>query len=227
MLYFKRDIAKLGGWLTEVEGIFLYETAKKIAKPNTIVEIGSWKGRSTVCFGRGVQDGNHVKVFAVDPHLSSSKLQKIFNNSIGTYEEFIKNLNDVDVSQYVESIQETSKKASENFNDPVGFLFIDGDHKFKSINLDYRLWEPKVVNNGVIAFHDTWSFLGPHLVTAGLLLFSSKIKNPKLIDTITCFTKVKRNSFFDRAYNIGFFFYRLVFGVRGFLNVKHKGSVVK
>jgi MMP 1-O-methyltransferase len=202
MLYFKKDITKLGGWLTEIEGIFLYEMAKKIAKLNTIVEIGSWKGRSTVCLGRGTQDGHQIKIYAIDPHIGSSKLQTIFNNSVSTYEEFIKNLNHTGVVQYIKPIQKTSKEASENFDEPVGFLFIDGDHKFKSINLDYKLWWPKVINNGVVAFHDTWNFLGPHLVTAKILLFSSKIKNPKLVDTITCFTKVKKNSVFDRIYNI-------------------------
>jgi MMP 1-O-methyltransferase len=227
MLYFKKDIVKLSGWLTEAEGTFLYETAEKIVKPNIIVEIGSWKGRSTVCLGRGVQDGFQVLVFAIDPHFNSSKLQRIFNDSISTYEEFIENLKNTDVFSYIRPIQKTSKDASKNFNEPVGFLFIDGDHKFKSINLDYKLWWPKVIDNGVIAFHDTWSFLGPHLVTAKILLFSSKIKDPKLVDTITYFTKVKHNSIFDRTYNVGFLFYRLIFGVRGFLNVKYKGSVVK
>jgi len=116
---------------------------------------------------------------------------------------------------------------SKNFHEPVGLLFIDGAHEYKFVNLDYKLWFSKVVDQGIIAFHDTWHFPGPHLVTARILLFSSKIKNPKLIDTITSFTKVKKNSFFDRIYNIAFFFYRLAFGFHGFLKLKHRGSMLK
>ena len=48
MLDFKNDIAKIGGWLTEAEGTFLYQTAKEIIPENTIIEIGSWKGKSTI-----------------------------------------------------------------------------------------------------------------------------------------------------------------------------------
>jgi len=116
---------------------------------------------------------------------------------------------------------------SKNFHEPIGFLFIDGAHEYKFVNLDYKLWWSKVIDQGIVAFHDSWHFYGPHLATARILLFSSKIKNPQLIDTITAFTKVKKNSFFDRIYNIAFFFYRLIFGFYGFLKLIYKGSVLK
>jgi len=224
MLNFKNDVAEIGGWLTKAEGVFLYKTAKSIDSQNVIVEIGSWKGRSTICLGKGVQDGNKTKVYAIDPHVSSSKLQKIFNDGVDTYQGFIKNIKNADVNHFIEPIRKTSEEASRKFQDPIRFLFIDGSHEFKSINLDYKLWFPKVIDYGIIAFHDTWQFPGPHLITAGILLFSSKIKNPRLTDTITSFTKVKKNSFFDRIYNVMFFFYRLVVGVYGFLILKYKGS---
>ncbi len=69
MFDFHKATENIGGWLTEQEGIFLYNTAKKIKAHNTIVEIGSWKGKSTICLGRGSQDGNRAKIFAIDPHI--------------------------------------------------------------------------------------------------------------------------------------------------------------
>ncbi|MFZ2188065.1 MAG: class I SAM-dependent methyltransferase [Candidatus Moraniibacteriota bacterium] len=226
MIDFKNNIAKIGGWLTEAEGIFLYETAKEVNRGNAVVEIGSWKGKSTTCLGKGVQDGNNAKIYAVDPHIGSSEQHKMFGK-VDTYQEFLQNIKNSGVERYIEPIRKTSEEASKTFHEPIGFLFIDGAHEYKFVNLDYKLWFPKVVDQGIIAFHDTWHFPGPHLVTAGILLFSSKIQNPKLIDTITCLTKVKKNSFFDRTYNIAFFFYRLAFGLCGFLKLKHRGSVLK
>lgn len=65
MLDFKNEVEKIDGWLTEDEGIFLYESAKKVKQENAIVEIGSWKGRSTICLGKGVRDGNQATVYAM------------------------------------------------------------------------------------------------------------------------------------------------------------------
>ena len=45
----------------------LYELAKQ-AKNGCIVEVGSYRGRSTVALGRGSMDGNQVPVFAIEPH---------------------------------------------------------------------------------------------------------------------------------------------------------------
>lgn len=226
MLNFKNNIAKVEGWLTEAEGIFLYETAKKVRPGNAILEIGSWKGKSTICLGKGTQQGNEVQVYAVDPHIGSSEHQKMFGK-VDTYQEFLQNIKNAGVEKYVEPIRKTSEEASKNIRKSIGFLFVDGAHEYKFVNLDYKLWFAKVVDQGVVAFHDSWHFPGPHLVTAKMLLFSSAIKNPQLIDTITSFTKVNKNSFFDRIYNIGFLFFRLIFGFYGFLKLKYKGSVIK
>lgn len=225
MLDYKNTIEKIDGWLTEREANFLYNAAKEIRSQRSIVEIGSWKGKSTICLGKGVQDGSRkTKIYAIDPHVGSSEHQRKFHHPIDTYQECIANIKDAGVSQYIELIRKTSQEASKNFHEPIGFLFIDGAHEFKFVNLDYRLWFPKVVDQGKIAFHDTWHFPGPHLVTAGMLLFSSKIKNPKLIDTITYFTKVEKNSFSDKIYNVLFFFYKFIFGICGFLRLMKKSS---
>lgn len=220
MLDFKKDIAFLGGWLTANEGLFLYKTAQTISPDRAIVEIGSWKGRSTVCLAKGSLDGYRATVYAVDLHTGSSEHVKMFGHAVDTYADFLENIRVAGVDQVVWPLRQTSAQAAADFHKPIGLLFIDGAHEFKLVELDYRSWFPKVENGGTIAIHDSWHFPGPHLMTAIILLFSSKVKNPKLIDTITCFTKVEKNSWFNRVYN-------LIFGVYGFLKLKYKYAVLK
>ena len=94
----------------------------------------------------------------------------------------------------------------------IGFLFVDGAHEYNMVKLDIESWFDKVKNGGTIAFHDSWHFFGPNLATAILLLTSSHIKNPKLIDTITSFEKVKQNTILDRINNLFFLIYKTIFG---------------
>src|SRR6185312_12113676 len=61
-------IADIPGWLTDEEGEALYELARGCSGSGVIVEIGSWKGKSTVCLGLGSQAGKSVPIYAVDPH---------------------------------------------------------------------------------------------------------------------------------------------------------------
>ena len=41
-----------GGWLNEAEGLLLYRLARNCSGKGVIVEIGSWKGRSTIWLGQ-------------------------------------------------------------------------------------------------------------------------------------------------------------------------------
>ena len=225
MFNFNKATGNVGGWLTEAEGLSLYNAAKKIKSGNVVVEVGSWKGKSTICLGNGSKDGNKVKIFAIDPHIGSPEHHKMFGK-VDTFDEFKQNISRAGISEFVEPIRDTSENAAKNFNHKIEFAFIDGAHEYNFVKLDFDSWFPKVMNGGILAFHDSWHFIGPNLATAIPLLISSKIKNPKLVDTITYFEKVEGNSLFDRLKNILFVIYRTLFGIGGFLRLKYQGSKV-
>src|SRR3989344_4837250 len=75
------------GWLTEDEGLFLYEITKNVKEENAAVEIGSWKGKSTICIAKGLNDGRKGKVYAIDPHTGSPEHRNIFGK-VDTFKEF-------------------------------------------------------------------------------------------------------------------------------------------
>ena len=220
MFCFDKATENVGGWLTRAEGLSLYNIAKKIKKGNVIVEIGSWKGKSTICLGNGSNDGDKVKIFAIDPHAGNPEHQKAFGK-INTFEEFKHNINKAGITEFIQPTKDTSENVAKNFDHQVGLVFIDGRHEYRFVKLDFEQWFSKVVNGGFLAFHDSWHlhFIGPNLVTAISLLFSSKIKNPRLVDTITYFEKVEKNSLFNRLENISFLIYRSLFGIIGFLKL--------
>ena len=125
MLDFNKATENVGGWLTEAEGLSLYDIAKKIKTGNVIVEVGSWKGKSTICLGNGSKDGNKVKIFAIDPHIGSSEHQKMFGK-VDTFEEFKQNINKAGISEFVEPVRDTSENAAKNFNQRIEFALFFG-----------------------------------------------------------------------------------------------------
>lgn len=48
-----------------------------------------------------------------------------------------------------------SGDVSDQITNGIHFLFIDGDHRYEAAKKDHDLYAPKVVENGIIAMHDT------------------------------------------------------------------------
>ncbi len=195
---------KVEGFLEEKEGEFLYNIAKDCkGKKGAIVEIGSWKGKSTICLGKGSKAGNKVKIYAIDPHRDTST-QECYQVKT-SYEEFKNNIRDAGVDDIIFPILKTSKETAKIFHEPIEFLFIDSEHDYEDVKLDFQLWYPKVIYTGFIAFHDS-GFSGPRKVIEKYVLLSKHFKFMSIIDSILFVQKVKKNSLRGRLTNIFLFF---------------------
>ena len=80
---------------------------------------------------------------------------------------------------------------------------------------------------GLIVVHDSWQICGPHAVTARALCSSRQIRHARLVDTLTIVEKTAMNTRIDRLRNRAFVAFRLVWGLKGFLNLKLLGSKVR
>ena len=82
--------ADVDGWLIEGEGKLFYHTARRCTGEGAIVEIGSWKGKSTIWLGKGSKAGNGVRTYAIDPHTGSPEHQEMEQQP--SFEEFERNI---------------------------------------------------------------------------------------------------------------------------------------
>ena len=206
------------GWLTEKEGRLLYELAKKCGARGVIVEIGSWKGKSTTWLARGSKEKSRAKIYAVDPHTGTASQKQRFGK-IWTFDEFRKNIRNAGVSDVVVPLVKTSKEAAKGFDMPVELIFIDGDHDYDLVKLDFELWYPKVIEGGIMAFHDTTNWPGPKKVVEEEIYKSKNFRNIRLVGSITYAEKVNENSPVDR---LGNRFALLWKKLRGFLYIMLK-----
>lgn len=189
--------------VSDREGEVLYNAAKNCTGKGVIIEIGSWKGRSTIWLGKGSKAGNKVTVYAIDPH-SGSPIHRQIYGKVWTFEEFNKNIKTANVDDVVIPMVKTSEEVEKDWDDlPVELLWIDGNHEYKFVKLDFDKWFPHLIDRGIIAFHDTifYSVTGPKKVVIDNVYRSKKFVNIGLIGSITFARKVSRNSVKDRLKN--------------------------
>lgn len=196
----KKIIKNVDGWLLDAEAEALFNVSKNCKGRGEMVEIGSWKGKSTICLAKGSKQGSKKKIYAIDPHKGSPEHKEKYGK-IDTFEEFKKNIQNANVNNMVIPLIKTSEQIAKNFDKPVEFIFIDGAHDYKSVKLDFELWFPKVINKGVMAFHDSTCFPGPKKVVKDLIYKSQNFRNVRFVDSTTFAEKVKQNTLKDRFRN--------------------------
>ena len=137
------------GWIKPVELLWLYSTAKEM---DSIVEVGSWRGRST----HALLSGCRGTVWAVDhfkgskEHLEYKDLTFSEEEKEGLYKDFLKN---VGFFKNLKVLKMRSLDAAEKFkNNSVDMVFIDGGHGYEEVKQDIKAWYPKA--RKIICGHD-------------------------------------------------------------------------
>ena len=162
-----RVINGVDGWLTLREALALYFFAKKGLEKGDIVEIGSWKGRSTICMALALKMSHpdSRRVYAIDTFEGSPEQSGAHT---GLLKSFVNNLRKYRVEDVVTPCVSTSSAA---IQDPrvrrlrIGLLFIDGRHEYEYVKQDLINYSPLVVDGGFVALHDAcrWNVLTPSL----------------------------------------------------------------
>lgn len=193
-------ISHIDGWLSMHEGFFLYEAVKNRKGKGEVVEIGSWKGKSTICLAAGLRSLKKGKLFAIDPH----KGQYTKNNHIGkkspTFKKFQENVRKAGLLSFVNPIIATSQKAAKDWEKPIRLLFIDGLHDYKNTKLDFSSWSPFLKTNGIVALHDAFcGHDGPERVVQEELLSSDLWSNIGVVGSIIFAEKKKATTFIEQC----------------------------
>jgi predicted O-methyltransferase YrrM len=195
----KKSTKHVPGWLRDAEAVLLFNLAKSCTGKGVIVEIGSFQGKSTIWLAKGSQAGHRVKVYAIDPHGGAPGCKR--RGDLWTFAGFKKNIVDAGIADLVVPLLATSERAALDFADPVEMIFIDGDHKYESVQRDFELWFPKVIEGGTMAFHDTTRFEGPKRVVAERIYRSRNFCDASFVYSTTFARKVKENTVQQRLQN--------------------------
>lgn len=150
------EVAKLiPGWFEEVDAAAQFLVLAEI-RPQKIVEIGSYLGRSTVFYAKALEVlGVEGTVTAIDPHTGDRQhLESLGVSELPSFDMFRSHLLAAGVIDLVHPIVATSHEASVGWSDPIDFLFIDGWHSYEAVIEDGRDWIPHLRHGGVVVFDD-------------------------------------------------------------------------
>ncbi|HUL04650.1 MAG TPA: class I SAM-dependent methyltransferase [Gemmatimonadales bacterium] len=157
-----RRVQAAPGFLTEREARFLALVAAVTPAAGTILEIGSFKGKSTVGLASIVAQYGLGRVVAVDPFTAPASTDPGLGGAASSYDEFCRTVNAAGLTAYVEVHRMFSRDLARGWHRPIRFLWIDGDHTYEGVKEDIDLFGPHLADGAVVAMHDVLhTFPGP------------------------------------------------------------------
>lgn len=146
----------------------LYSLAKAASPDGVIVEVGSYRGASTIALAQGSLDGPQIPVFAIDPHdfVSMTGYQYAMHDSAA----FMQHMLIAGVAHLVRPVTLFSYEVYDGWRRPISLLWLDGDHTYEGVKQDFERFSPHLLPQAPIAFHDAKAKkFGVHQLIAELL----------------------------------------------------------
>jgi hypothetical protein len=180
-LSFKEAMAAVNGvqgWMTEAQLRRLWGAATAAPDEATVVEIGSFHGRSAIVLALGA--GDRARVWAVDPHAGSDRGPGEIRGAFDTGERdkvtFHANLAAAGVADRVEHVRRFSDMAHAEIAGEIDLLHIDGAHRYGPARDDVAGWGGRVRPGGRMLIHDSFSAIGVTGAQLRLLVFSARFR---------------------------------------------------
>ncbi len=142
------------GFLTEREGRFLALVAATAPATGTILEIGSFKGKSTVGLASIARHYSLEPIVAVDPFTAPSSTDPDLLGASSSFNDFQITIQSAGLGEHVEVHEVFSSDLAKTWNRPIRFLWVDGDHTYKGAKTDIDLFRPHLADGAIVAMHD-------------------------------------------------------------------------
>ena len=152
-------VREIPGYLTEREARFLMAAIALAPAGGANVEIGSFKGRSTAGLAYVARHYGLGPIVAIDPHTCPSPSDPVLVGQDSTFDNFVDNLARAAVTDAVVPRRAYSSEVASGWEEPIRFLWIDGDHSYAATQSDMRLFKPFLAEGALVVMHDvlgTW-----------------------------------------------------------------------
>lgn len=143
------------GFLAENEFRALAMLAVAAPSEGALVEIGSFKGKSTLALASVAARYGLGRVVSIDPHTSPAITDASLSGQSSSYDDFLATLRSAGLEEQVEIHRAMSHEVGQGWNRSIRLLWIDGDHTYAGAKEDFDLFAPHLTAGSVVALHDT------------------------------------------------------------------------
>lgn len=199
---------EISGWLSTKEAMALYDLSRHLPGDSpSVVEIGSWLGKSSMVLAKGLMKRPGGVVYCIDPFNADGDV-----DSKGAYletaakcpatllDQFMANMRSNGVAAKIRPVVGYSHELAPSFVVQADLLFIDGNHEYAAVLRDYCDWSGHLKNGGIIALHDVEfdaqgepagieDFTGPGIVASERIWNSAAWANVCRVDNLLWATK--------------------------------------
>jgi predicted O-methyltransferase YrrM len=155
-------VADVDGWMSPDQARRLFDASARVVAPGTIVEIGSFRGRSAIVLASAAAPG--VDVVAIDPHAGNDRgPQEITGfeaQAADDHAVFLANLRRAGVGHRIRHVRAFSDAAHDDVPGTFAVVYVDGAHRFAPARADIREWGARVADGGTLLIHDSFSSVG-------------------------------------------------------------------
>lgn len=160
-------VNKIEGWcsvdkMTKLYNLIVY------TKPDIVVEIGVFAGKSLIPQALALKDNKHGTIIGIDAWDKNESIKNVHDknnikwwseiNHEDIYNKCVKYINDNNLQSHVKLIKSTSKDCISEIPDNIDILHIDGNHEEMNSCMDVELYVPKIRKGGYLWFDDAkWS----------------------------------------------------------------------
>ena len=147
---------RVPGWFGETEAAVFWSVVHEV-RPATVVEIGSYLGRSTTLLGLALQhaDVPAARLVAIDPHTGDRQnLRALGISTIPTLDLFRVYMQAAGIGELLDVRVAPSAEVASDWHDPVDLLFVDGWHSKRGVLADARGFGPHLTDRGIVCFDD-------------------------------------------------------------------------
>ncbi len=136
---------KTPGWMSEGELTYLAQTASRC---QSILEVGSWEGRSTIAMAENTEG----VVYAVDSWTGSMDHRSEL--SVQVLPDFLRNTQGLSNILPVPLPSARAYAVLKKFHLTFDMIFIDASHEFEDVKTDIQMWRNRLAPDGILCGHD-------------------------------------------------------------------------
>lgn len=148
---------EIHSFFREENGIYLEKIIKE-RKVKTIVELGSWFGKSTLHMAALLPKGG--KLYAIDHWLGSKEHRenpKWSHHLLFVYEQFLSNVIHAKLVDTIIPMKMKTVEAAKIFKEQVDLVYVDASHEEEDVYQDLKEWYPFIEKGGILC-GDDWSW---------------------------------------------------------------------